>query len=481
MSELDAAKLRRLRKRRGFSQDEMARRAGVDERTIRRAELGQTQPHPETMRIFATTLGVDVADLMVEPNAEATEAPAGLEPHPVPTGPVLAVLPFVERAAKEDAASVGYFSSGLLDDLVTRLSMMRLFPVISRNSTLQLANSAMAPREICRVLGARYVVEGSIQRHGPRTRTRVSLVNGETAQQIWVETYDADALDLWDVQEDISLRVASALAPAVLRIEKLRVSRRAPSELNAWDYALLGLWHLDRRTSLDSVQAREHFDRARKLDPGFVLPWYGDAISHYTDIFNGWSSAPERSVAALRSSSFQARNLDPDDPSGLLACAYSALVAGDREAAVGQLERSLELNPSAVRARSLLANLLAFAGNSDAALQLLDAASRLSPRDPMAWTFDAGRAHVHFVAGRYQNALDCARSAEQLGPPDVMVQAMIAALSLLLGHQAEAQAVAERLRKRWPRFGRATIRRILILTPPDRQRYFTDPLRQLGL
>jgi len=480
MSELDAAKLRRLRKRKGFSQDEMARRAGVDERTIRRAELGQTQPHPETLRIFATTLDVQVEDLLVE-SEEGSQAgyPPGM--HDVPTGPVLAVLPFAERTPDGKDMAIGYFSSGLLDDLVTRLSMMRLFPVISRNSTLQLAHSSMPPRAICETLGARYVVEGSVQRDGTRTRTRVSLVDGSTGQQLWVESYDADSLDLWHVQEDISMRISSSLAPAVLRREMQRVTRRPPRVLTAWDAALLGLWHLDRRTSLDGMQARDQFARARKLDPTFVLPWYGDAISHYADLFNGWTPAPERSMAGLRASAYQARSLDPDDPSGLLAGAYAALVAGDRDAACAQLQRSIELNPSAVRARSLLANLLAFGGECDEALRLLDTISWLSPRDPLAWTFHAGRAHAHFASGRYPQAHAAALDAERNGPPDAMVQAMLAALTLMLDDEPGARERARQLRERWPHFSISTIRRILVLTPAEHQRYFTDPLKRLGL
>jgi len=475
MSELDATKLRELRRRRGFSQEEMARRAGVDERTIRRAELGQTQPHPETLRIFAITLGVDVSDLF----AERARTPGMSATHELPTGPVLAVLPFAEW----DPASVephGYFSSGLLEDLVARLSMMRLFPVISRNSTLQLAHSTMAPREICESLGARYVVEGSIRRDALRMRMRVSLVDGLTGQQHWVETYEARASEMLDVQDEISDRIATSLAPAVLRSEMQRVSRRPPHDISAWDAALFGLWHLDRRTAQDGKLAREHFARALELDPTFVLPWYGDAMSHYADLFNGWSVSADRSLESLCNSASQARDVDPQDPHGYVAGGYAAFVSGDRDGAIALLERSIELNPSAVRARSLLANLLAFRGESDQALRILDTVMRLSPRDPLAWTFEAGRAQAHFAVGRHQEALECAQRAERSGPPDAMVQAMLAALYVLAGDEVAARRCFVALRTRWPEFSIQTIRRILVLMDPRQQQHFLGPLERLG-
>src|SRR5262245_26210669 len=111
MRRFDANRLREFRRLRGFSQEEMARRAGVDERTIRRAERGETIPHGETVRIFATTLGVAPDDLFVADDLPASEAPAeASEPSVAPT---LAVLPFADW----QEAPGGYFVAGLLEDL----------------------------------------------------------------------------------------------------------------------------------------------------------------------------------------------------------------------------------------------------------------------------------------------------------------------------------------------------------------------------
>src|SRR5262245_22480826 len=146
MNRFDAGKLRAFRRLRGYSQEEMARRAGVDERTIRRAERGETVPHGETVRIFATTLGVTPEELFsIDADASPTAALApslDLEM----AAPVLAVLPFADW---QEGAPGGYFIAGLLEDLVMRLAMHRIFPVISRNSTLAYAGAVLPPQDIC--------------------------------------------------------------------------------------------------------------------------------------------------------------------------------------------------------------------------------------------------------------------------------------------------------------------------------------------
>lgn len=345
MRRFDATKLREFRRLRGFSQEEMARRAGVDERTIRRAERGETIPHGETVRIFATTLGVAPDDLFAE--AGVVEAPqAGVDSG---AAPVLAVLPFADW----QEAPGGYFVAGLLEDLVMRLSMQRLFPVISRNSTLAYAGTPLSPLEVSKQLGARYLVEGSVRRDAAGVCVSAHVVEGATGRQLWSERYEAPGSQVIALQEEISARIAATLGPSLLRHEMHRASRRPPQDMNAWDSALRGLWHLDRRTPADNRNAREYFAGARELDPSFVLPWYGVAMSHYADLFNGWSSLPETSAAELHAAASGAKSVDSDDPQALLCDGYASMVAGDRERACARLERAIEMNPSAVRPRLL--------------------------------------------------------------------------------------------------------------------------------
>jgi adenylate cyclase len=473
MRSFDPSRLRELRKLRGFSQEEMARRAGVDERTIRRAERGETIPHGETVRIFATTLGVSLDDLFGVPTPGAVDvAPSEtFEPCDVPA---LAVLPFSDW---QDGAPGAYFIAGLLEDLVMRLAMQRLFPVISRNSTLGYAGVALAPQEVSRQLGVRYVVEGSVRRDASRACVNAQLVECASGQQLWAERYEVPASEMIAVQQEISARISATVAPALLRHEMQRAARRPPRDMSAWDSALRGLWHLDRRTPADNHQARAYFESARELDASFVLPWYGTAMSHYADLFNGWSPAPERSLASLSEAAREAKSVDPDDPQALLAEGYASMITGDRERACARIERAIEVNPSAVRPRLLLGTLTWQKGDGDRAIRVLEAGMRLSPRDPMSWAFEAGIAVAHVIAGRYAEGLEWGLRAERSGPPDVMVQTLLAGVHVELGDLTSAQHHIARVRDQWPEFSLANVERVLAgMENPHRQRL----IRTLG-
>jgi adenylate cyclase len=473
MRSFDPSRLRELRKLRGFSQEEMARRAGVDERTIRRAERGETVPHGETVRIFATTLGVALEDLFIRAESAPVDAdtPQALE---AGDAPVLAVLPFADW---QQSTNGSYFIAGLLEDLVMRLAMQRLFPVISRNSTLAYTTAPLAPQEVSRQLGVRYVVEGSVRRDASGVCVSAQLVEGATGLQLWSERYDVPGSEVIAVQQEISARISATLAPALLRHEMHRASRRPPRDVSAWDSALRGLWHLDRRTPADNRQAREFFEGARELDPSFVLPWYGAAMSHYADLFNGWSPAPERSAAELSTAAREAKSVDPDDPQALLAEGYASMIAGDRERACARLERAIEVNPSAVRPRLLLGTLIWQKGDVDRAIRVLEAGMLLSPRDPMAWAFEAGIAVAHIIAERYAEGLEWGLRAERSGPPDVMVQSLLAVVHVELGDLAAAKGHIARVRRQWPEFSLANVERVLAsMENPHRQRL----IRTLG-
>jgi adenylate cyclase len=475
MSRFDARKLREFRRLRGFSQEEMARRAGVDERTIRRAERGETVPHGETVRIFATTLGVTPEDLF----ASEERAPGAGPPVELEVGaPVLAVLPFADW---QERTAGSYFIAGLLEDLVMRLAMHRIFPVISRNSTLAYADAVLPPQEVCKQLGARYLVEGSVRRDASGVCVSAQLVEGASGRQLWAERYEIAGSEVIALQEEISARIAATVAPTLLRHEMHRISRRPPRDMNAWDSALRGLWHLDRRTPGDNRSAREYFIGARDIDPSFVLPWYGAAMSHYADLFNGWTTTPARSAAELSDAAREAKAVDPDDPQALLAEGYASMVAGDRERACARLERAIEVNPSAVRPRLLLGTLMSQKGDLESAIRVLEGGMRLSPRDPMAWAFEAGIAVAHIIGERYKDGLEWALRAERSGPPDVMVQSMLAVVHVELGDPAAAKRHIARVRRQWPEFSLANLEHVLASMDTSHRKRLIGALSRLEL
>ncbi len=129
-------------------------------------------------------------------------APSGTAPRPV-----LAVFPF----ANQSAAADDYFADGLTEDVVTNLSRFRDLRVIAAGSTLQFKGRSINVPEFCRQMRAAYVVTGSVRRAAGRIRITVQLIEGVSCVQLWGDRYDRDIGDIFDLQDELTRRIAATL------------------------------------------------------------------------------------------------------------------------------------------------------------------------------------------------------------------------------------------------------------------------------
>ena len=160
-----------------------------------------------------------------------------------------------------------YFSDGIADDIITELSRSRWLFVIARNSSFTYKGDAIDVKQIGRELGVRYVLEGSVRRGGERVRVNAQLIDAETGNHIWADRYDRDLIDVFAVQDEITLAVIRAIGPAVSDAEQRRALRKLPANLSAWESYQRGMWYLSRSRPEDVPRAREFLNRALELDP----------------------------------------------------------------------------------------------------------------------------------------------------------------------------------------------------------------------
>ena len=129
-------------------------------------------------------------------------------PLPLPEKASIAVLPFQNLG---DDVKWDRFADGLTEDIVTDLSHSKDLFVVARNSTEVYRGKPTDVRKIGRDLGVRYVLEGSIQPSGERIRVTAQLVDAETGGHVWSNRYDRPATDLFDVQSDVTGKIAAPL------------------------------------------------------------------------------------------------------------------------------------------------------------------------------------------------------------------------------------------------------------------------------
>ncbi|NNK31633.1 MAG: tetratricopeptide repeat protein, partial [Xanthomonadales bacterium] len=206
--------------------------------------------------------------------AEAARSEAAAPRPPERTGSSIAVLPFANRSGSPENA---WFTDGMHDELLTRLSRISALKVISRTSVLRYRDGEQAIPEIAAELGVATVLEGGVQRVGDQVRVNVQLIDGETDEHLWAEIYDRrlSAENLFEIQSDISRAIAAQLSAQLSADEDRALRERSTENLAAYDAYLRGLAELERYTLSAKEKAVEQFTRATGLDPDFAAAWAG--------------------------------------------------------------------------------------------------------------------------------------------------------------------------------------------------------------
>jgi TolB-like protein/Tfp pilus assembly protein PilF len=320
----------------------------------------------------------------------------------------IAVLPFQNMSGSSDDE---YFSDGITEDIITRLSKIADLNVISRQSTMQYKNSAKSLRDIGRELGVAAVLEGSVRRAGNQVRIVAQLIDARSDRHIWAETYDKEMTEIFAIQSDVAQKIAGALEATLLPAEKEQIEKQPTRDLTAYDYYLRGRQYYYRYTSQSNETAIELFRKALELDPDYALALAGlaDAYAQRVDKY-GYAASSLDSVIAI------ARTAIAKDPT--LADGYKALglayqLKGWSKMGSEAYRKALELNPKCHAALANLGLTDCVFGDFGEAYVLLNEALRIDPR--IAYSHIT-LSYLYLGLEEYAKARECCMKAIELQP-----------------------------------------------------------------
>jgi adenylate cyclase len=151
----------------------------------------------------------------------------------LPTRPSIAVLPFQNMSGDPDQ---GYFADGIVEELIAALSQFQSLFVIARNSSCTYKGRAVDLRQVGRELGVRYVLEGSVRKSSDRVRITSQLIEAETAGHMWADRFDGKLEDIFELQDEVAMRVVGQIGPKIEQAEIERAKRKITKNLDACDY-----------------------------------------------------------------------------------------------------------------------------------------------------------------------------------------------------------------------------------------------------
>jgi adenylate cyclase len=407
----------------------------------------------------------------------AKKAPA------LPDKPSIAVLPFSNMSGDLEQE---YFADGMTEEIITALSKVHWFFVISRNSSFTYKGKAVELKQVGRELGVRFFLEGSIRRAGNRVRVTAQLIDAISGHHIWAERYDRNIDDIFVVQDEITEQVVSAIEPRLYAVEGLRAKRKPPDSLDAWECVVRALSLMNTRTKSEVSAARELLQKAIVLDPNYALAYALLSFVTTLGVHMGWDRR-ESVLACAWDNAHKALQFDADDPWAHLALGYVLVWSKQIPDGLVEYQKALALNPNFAIAHYLIALANAFLGRSDEALVHADTAARLSPRDLLArghaGVYNAVRATAYFVSSQYRDSIEYARKAIAESPNLVPAHRMLVISSALAGEVEEAKLALQVLKRLAPEI---SLKRAEQMTPivlfrdRDRRKYL-EGLRLAGL
>ena len=350
--------------------------------------------------------------------------------------PAVAVLPFANMSGDPEQE---YFVDGLTEDIITALAAWRNFPVIARNSTFAYKGTSADVRQAARELGARYVLEGSVRKAGMRVRVTAQLIDATSGHHLWAERLDRDLEDVFELQDELTRRIATTIVPELQRIERKRSVSKSTENLNAWDLYLRGTAALQDSTGEGNARARELFERAIELDPKYSEAHAALGQSHLRDILMECAGSREESLAKAFEAARRAVALNDTSSYAHVILAQAYLWRNEHELAVAETRRAAELNPYDAEIMHSLGNRFDLAGDPDG-ISLMEQAQQLNPQDPQRHMHLCFLARAYLNARQYEKAVEVARNSA-LRRPDYPHAHYILAIALgHLGRHEEARA-----------------------------------------
>jgi len=360
-------------------------------------------------------------ELLHKLDAERPRLPSTLERSAeLAARPSIAVLPFENRSRSDEQE---FLIDGLVDGVISALSRFRALFVISQNSSASYRSSPKTVRAIAAELGVRYVIVGSLSHWRQEVRTTAALIEAETGEQIWAGHFDRPRTELFRLQDELAGAIVSTLAPEVEAHEIARVQRIGSQNLSAWELCCKGLHAFLVPTEHSIARARSYFEQSIAADPEFSTPHAHLSRSYFYELMSGqsenWGETLRLGLAHAR----HALNIDHRDDVAYLVLGYNLVVQRRYEEAFAVLDRGIGLNPNnsgLYNARALAA---LFAPQDAYANVIRDErmALRLSPNDPLRWTFHATIGWAILAdseLGTSEDALQAFRNATTMASAD---------------------------------------------------------------
>jgi len=310
----------------------------------------------------------------------------------------LAVLPFKPLVAEHRDEVL---EMGMAETLIARLSSSREMSVCPLGSVRRYGGLEQDAVAAGRELGVESVLDGSIQRDGTRIRVTVRLVRVSDSTSLWVQKFDQEFTDVFDVQDTIAEKAVLALALRLNQDERRKLTQHYTENVEAYHQYLRGRYHISKLTRPGIRKSIEFFQQAIDIDPtyGLAYAWVAEA---YRRLPITSDVAPMDAFPKVKAAALKALEIDPT-----LADAHTALAFAkfwfdwDWAGAEQEIRLAIDLSPNSGEVHHGYAVLLSILTRYDEAVA---EGQRAVDLDPLSLIINTNLAVFFYFAARYDEA-----------------------------------------------------------------------------
>jgi class 3 adenylate cyclase/TolB-like protein len=367
---------------------------------------------------------------------------------PLPEKPSIALIPFKCLGDDPDGAAL---ADGIRLDIQNALVKSSAILLIAAGTTNALRD--VKGQEAGPLVGARHVLEGTVQRSGDRVRVSVELTDTSSSTIAWSERYDRVLDDVFSLQDEIAERVVSALDVKLSSGDQARIWRKCLTDPKARDLFYAGMHAFFKMNAESNASARTHFERVAKAAPNSPLGPTWAALCCWFDATRGWGDDPVESRRLAGTWAEKAVESEDADGQAHTVLGNVRLLEGRHDEAQEVARKAVGIRPGCTNANGFLANVLVHCGQSADAIVHAKRAIRLSPVYP-PWFLEI-LATAYRDAGQIAFAMSVARELLRIVPGSLHGRLLLASASVRGRAFGEARDIGRRVVESEPAFSSA--------------------------
>jgi len=395
-------------------------------------------------------------------------------PLPIQAKSSIAVLPFdnISGDPKEQ-----YLCDGFTEHIITVLAKIPDLSVTARNTTFTFKGKPVNIQELGKALNVRYVLEGSIQKSGEQIRVTAQLIDTSSGNHLWAETYDRNIANIFDLQDEIALKILKSLHIKLVAGSGMNPCARATDNVGAYLKFLQAVHSIQLGTIESLYLARQMCEDSVKLDPGYGPGYALMAETYLGEIGCCLSKSPKQSVEKAFELANKALNVNNSCPYSRAVMGLIYLFSGQYDKGLTEMKAAVAMDPNWPLGYIYLSN---FLPDWNQAIELIDKAFRLNPLPPATYFAYLGRAYSR--TGKYEEAITAYRDGLKMAPDNFFCHLGLAVVYVFLGHEEEAHAEISAILKMNPHYSLACMGPILkSISDETKRKQLIEGLGKAGL